>query len=86
MTMRSWIRRLFARPVTRTIGKAAAAADVVVLEDRRLLSTIVVNNPTDTPVAGEIDLRQAIAQANTNGGDETITFDRRCSRRRRRSP
>ena len=38
------------------------------LEDRRLLSTIVVNNPTDTPVTGEIDLRQAIVQANTNGG------------------
>jgi hypothetical protein len=29
---------------------------------------IVVNNPTDTPVAGQTDLRQAIAQANTNGG------------------
>jgi len=38
------------------------------LEDRRLLSTIVVNNPTDTPVTGEIDLRQAIVQANSNGG------------------
>ena len=46
------------------------------LEDRRLLSTIVVNNPTDTPVTGEIDLRQAIVQANTNGGAETITFDK----------
>ena len=49
---------------------------LLALEDRRLLSTIVVNNPTDTPVAGQIDLRQAIAQANTNGGDETITFDK----------
>jgi hypothetical protein len=38
------------------------------LETRTLLSTIVVNNPTDTPVAGKIDLRQAIIQANTNGG------------------
>ena len=45
------------------------------LEDRSLLSTIVVNNPTDTPVGGKIDLRQAIAQANTNGGAETIAFD-----------
>ncbi len=36
---------------------------------------IVVNNPTDTPVAGETDLRQAIAQANSDGGDETINFD-----------
>ena len=46
------------------------------LEARTLLSTIVVNNPTDTPVAGETDLRQAIVQANTNGGAETITFDK----------
>ena len=49
---------------------------LMALEDRRLLSTIVVNNPTDTPVTGEIDLRQAIGQANTNGGAETITFDK----------
>ena len=48
---------------------------LMALEDRRLLSTIVVNNPTDTPVTGEIDLRQAIVQANTTGGDQTITFD-----------
>ena len=46
------------------------------LEGRALLSTIVVNNPTDTPVAGKTDLRQAIALANTNGGAETITFDK----------
>src|SRR5262245_55098498 len=48
---------------------------LLVLEERKLLSTIVVNNPTDTPVTGEIDLRQAIDMANTNGGDEAITFD-----------
>ena len=48
---------------------------VMMLEDRRLLSTIVVNNPTDTFVAGQIDLRDAIAQANASGGDQTITFD-----------
>ena len=41
---------------------------LMALEDRRLLSTIVVNNPTDTPVAGQTDLRQAIVQANTTGG------------------
>src|SRR5262245_16332896 len=45
-------------------------------ENRRLPSTIVVNNPHDTPVAGQMDLRQAIAQANSNGGDETIVFDK----------
>ena len=49
---------------------------LLALEDRQLLSTIVVNNPTDTPVKGQIDLRQAIVQANTNGGAETITFDK----------
>ena len=54
----------------------ADAADLDELEDRRLLSTIVVNNPTDTPVVGHIDLRQAISQANTNAGSETITFDK----------
>jgi hypothetical protein len=47
------------------------------LEGRRLLASIVVNNPTDTPVAGETDLRQAIAQANANGTytDTQISFD-----------
>jgi hypothetical protein len=49
---------------------------LMALEERSLLSTIVVNNPTDTPVVGQIDLRQAIALANTNGGNETITFDK----------
>jgi fibronectin-binding autotransporter adhesin len=48
---------------------------LLALEQRALLSTIVVNNPTDTPVAGDIDLRQAIALANVNGGDEAIVFD-----------
>ena len=47
---------------------------LLMLEDRRLLSTIVVNNPTDTPVANQIDLRQAIAQANADGGGDTIAF------------
>jgi len=49
---------------------------LMALEDRRLLSTIVVNNPTDTPAPGKIDLRQAIVQANTTGGAETIVFDK----------
>jgi hypothetical protein len=47
---------------------------VMVLESRALLSTIVVNNPTDTPVTGQTDLRQAIAQANRDGGGDTIEF------------
>ena len=48
---------------------------LMALEDRRLLSTIVVNNPTDTPVAGQTDLRQAIDRANASGGADTIVFD-----------
>ena len=48
---------------------------LLALEERTLLSSIVVNNPTDTPVVGQIDLRQAIGQANMNGGAETINFD-----------
>ena len=37
-------------------------------EDRRLLPTIVGNNPTDTPVPGQTELRQAIDRANTARG------------------
>jgi len=78
MNKRSWIRQLFTRPVTRAIRKpphrARLGLGVEALEDRRLLS-IVVNNATDVPVAGETDLRQAIAQANATAGANTITFD-----------
>ncbi|MGA2255400.1 MAG: choice-of-anchor Q domain-containing protein, partial [Thermoguttaceae bacterium] len=48
------------------------------LEERRLLTTLLVNNPTDTEVAGEISLRDAVAQANLDaaaGTSDTITFD-----------
>ena len=48
---------------------------VVALEGRTLLSTIVVDNPTDKPVTGQTDLRQAIAYAETLPGPSTITFD-----------
>src|SRR5262249_49059266 len=76
MRMRSWIRTLFARPVIRPYRKKPPRARpaLEVLEDRWVPS-IVVNNPTDTPVANETDLRQAIAQANAAGGNQTITFD-----------
>ena len=78
MRKRSWIRNLFARPAIRPIRKAPHSfrPALEVLESRWVPS-IVVNNPTDTPVAGETDLRQAIAQANTNGGNETIAFLRK---------
>ena len=43
-----------------------------------MLSVLVVNNGTDTPVTNELSLRQAIAHANTDaaaGTSDTITFD-----------
>ncbi len=77
VTTLSWIRRVFARPVIRPLRKAPFRARPVLeaLEDRMVLSPIVVTNPTDTPVAGKTDLRQAIAQANATVGPATITFD-----------
>ena len=49
------------------------------LEQRTLLSTLVVNTLADpsTPTAGTLSLREAIAQANVTSGDNTISFDRR---------
>jgi hypothetical protein len=55
-------------------GRLRLRPTVMALEGRELLSTIVVNNPTDTPVANQTDLRQAIAQANSDGGGDTIVF------------
>jgi parallel beta-helix repeat protein len=48
---------------------------VVALEDRWVPATFTVNNPTDTSVIGETDLREAIAQANATSGPNTIVFD-----------
>ncbi len=48
------------------------------LEDRVMLSTLIVNNPTDAHVANETSLREAIVLANTDaaaGTSDTITFD-----------
>src|SRR5437762_9008218 len=78
MRKRSWIPQWFIRPVLRTIRKVPhrVRPALEALEDRWVPSTtIVVNNPTDTPVLGQTDLRQAIVQANTNGGDQAIVFD-----------
>jgi hypothetical protein len=77
MTTRSWIRKLFARPGQRTIRKMPPRTRLALeaLEDRMVPSLIVVNNPTDTPVAGQTDLRQAITQANATAGANTINFD-----------
>ncbi len=45
---------------------------LLALEDRRLLSNIVVTN---TASSGTGSLAWAVGQANLNGGAETITFD-----------
>lgn len=48
------------------------------LEDRVMLSTLLVNNLTDAPMAHETSLREAIVQANTDaaaGISDTIAFD-----------
>lgn len=73
---RFWIPRWLTFSVTPRHGKPPRRGRPMleVLEDR-CVPSIVVNNPTDTPVAGETDLRQAIAQANSAGGAQTIIFD-----------
>jgi len=48
------------------------------LEDRTMLSALVVNNGTDSHVDGEFSLREAVGQANTDATDgisDAIQFD-----------
>jgi hypothetical protein len=75
MTPRSWIRKLFARPVTPPIRKRPhrALLAVYALEDRTVPSTFTVTNLLDDGSFGS--LRWAVGQANATGGDETIAFD-----------
>src|SRR5262245_25611480 len=74
MTMRSWIRQLFAR--SRPIRKAPYRARPVLeaLEDRCVPSTFTVIKTADDGSVGT--LRWAVDQANTNVGDDTIDFDK----------
>jgi hypothetical protein len=49
---------------------------VMALEGRTLLSTTIhVNNFSDSSVAGQTDLRQAITMANSDAAGDTIVFD-----------
>ena len=70
------IRKLFAINSSRNHRKSSTRLRpaLMALEDRQLLANYIVTNPTDTPVAGETDLRQAIAEANSERGFNTITF------------
>ena len=75
MTKRSWIRKLFTRPV-RTIRKAPRRVRLAVeqLEDRCCPSTFTVMN-TSGNVNTANSLPWAVAQANTTSGANTIDFD-----------
>jgi predicted outer membrane repeat protein len=73
--MRCWIRRVFARPVIRSIRKAPPRRRLRVqaLEDRRVPATFTVINTRDDGSAGT--LRWAIGQANSFAGADTVDFD-----------
>src|SRR5262245_55329080 len=75
MSMRSWIRNVFARPATRPIRKAPHRfrPALEALEDRTVPSTFTVLNTLDDGSAGT--LRWAVDQANSNAGADTIDFD-----------
>lgn len=45
------------------------------MEDRVVPSTFTVNSALDTPVVGKLDLREAVALANSTPGADTINFD-----------
>jgi hypothetical protein len=72
MTRLSWLRSLFARPVTRPIRKAPARRRqrLEELEDRLAPATFDVTSLADDGSAGT--LRYAITQANAINGPDTI--------------
>jgi hypothetical protein len=74
--MRTNLRNLCAsdRPRNPRRSSTRLRPTLLALEERWLLSNFVVDNPTDTPVSGQIDLRQAIEAANDAGGKNTISF------------
>jgi Ca2+-binding RTX toxin-like protein len=74
MTLHSWIRKLFVRPVTRPTRQAPARRrpTLEALEDRLVPSTFTVLNTSDS---GAGSLRQAILDANAYPGADVINFD-----------
>jgi hypothetical protein len=75
-TIRTAIRHLFASHAHRNLCRTSTWLRPVltVLEDRRLLATLVVTSASDSPVAGQLNLRQAIEKADSSGGVNTVTF------------
>src|SRR6516164_861756 len=75
MSVRSWIRNVFNRHVTRPIRKAPHRfrPAVEALEDRRVPATFTVTNSRDDGSAGS--LRWAVNQANAASEASTIVFD-----------
>src|SRR5262249_25678360 len=72
MTLRSWIRNLFARPVTRPTRRPTRWLTLEALEDRKVPSTFSVLHANDS---GAGSLRQAILDANASAGADVINFD-----------
>src|SRR5262245_38483844 len=74
MSMRSWIRDVFARTNSRPNRKPPNRARLLVesLEDRRVPATFTVTNTLDDGTAGT--LRWAVNQANVNPGQDWIGF------------
>ena len=72
MTVRSWIRRVFARPAAPARkGPPRIRLGVEGLEDRTVPSTFLVTNTADS---GPGSLRQAILDANAQAGADVIQF------------
>ena len=75
MSLRSWVRTVVARPVTRPIrrGSPRVRLGVEGLEDRWVPSTFPVLNNLDDGSVGS--LRWAVVQANSTAGVDEIVFD-----------
>src|SRR5213080_786003 len=74
MLKRSWLRDLFARPITRPAHPVRRRARLALeaLEGRDVPATFTVTNALDDGSAGS--LRWAVAQANATPGADTINF------------